>query len=837
MYRSFVTCDDPKGIVECGRIRRSKSRPERMEPKIERGESKKKANASLPRKMEKEEMVSKGRLEEYRSPSSFELLQVSRGAQKLNQVIDSWSKGNRYDGNSEDMAKNLLKGALDLQESLHMLGKLQEASQCLSGLKKEKGKSNRLRMSEVTESVDSRSIRSEENYHMGFQNPQLSADGSLRDSIEELKKMIRESLAQQNLVPGINTEESTYFRFRGRNPDSALDIPSTSSSQSSMVQTSNFSTNSPISSTTSEKKAKGLNLVAKLMGLEEFPLKPLQTASKQLESEKIFNQQRPVFDMDMPRARKPPFLVQKKGSEQRSLQEILETMQFKGLLKGNSFKEPSSHSHDPFCRQRLLNNSTPIVLIKPLRDPWSQVQKPSVPAFGEERALNKETMLKKQRAKTEIPTGIINCEEGGSNSDRLSSREVAEETLTKGLSQARVKDSRMTRTRLDEHEVQTRQKFSSQMKTSGSVTQQPEKKQVIEKKSAKVQKLGTTSGKPVEKDIIKAKTFSRYQEQAKVTTIKPCKLRNGPNVAKKRNSWTPSTASNSISTGRTQAIVRGNSEKKESPVKKEKPVSKPKAAEVNTQNLGHEGDDKRINLTTEHDSVLVGEGTKAEAQKSTEGTESSENQIGEHCNDDQSSISEIMPLTTESESETKSSEVDDQLSLHEIDGKSFTSGSTLEALLLSNPDFLSHAKELFDLNMNAPNTIQIHRTTDSTDTQERLSHDGANEIIQCRGASQMTHPLSPNLVRLMRIHISPDQLLDEVCYGIEMLKCYSELASKNNPTDNLHAMLERDIKHKEVSTGMWDLGWRNGFSMDDIAHIVNDIETRLLTTLVEEIVA
>ncbi|GLT48573.1 hypothetical protein SLA2020_221900 [Shorea laevis] len=827
MYRSFVTCDDPDGVVECGMIRRSRSRPGKMEPKIERGKEMKKSSA---RKVEKEDIVSKGSSVECHKPSSSQLLEVSRGAQKLNQVIDTWSKGTSNVGNSKDIAKDLLKGALDLQESLHMLGKLQEASQYKSRLK-EKEKSDRLRMSEAMDRVNSSSFSfREQNYQTGFQNPRLSADGSSRDSIEELKKVIRESLARQNLLPDGKTEENAYLR--GRYMESALDLPSTSSSQTSMVHTSNFSsTNSPMSSAASEKKAKGPTLVAKLMGLEEFPSKQLQTTTKLLETEKIFNQQRPAFEMDMPRARKPPFLVQKKDSERRTLQEILETIHLKGLLKSKSSKEHNPrylHSHDPFSRQRLLNDGVPIVLIKPLRDPWSQVKKPSIPVFGEERAVNKETVLKKQKANEEPPSMTIDCKQGRLNSDRMSDKVVAEETTMKRVSHDGVRDRKKTKIMSEKQEVKTKQKLLSRMKNAGALTQQPEKKDAIEMKSAKVQKLATASRKPVEKEIVKAKNLTRYQDEAKGTPTTFYSLRNS---TKNQSSQKQTTASNSISTSRTRAKVHSTNEQKKSPVKKETPISKPTAAKVIIENLGHEAYGKK--LTSENDSALV------EDQKSMkEETESSENQLGEHCNNDRSSVSGIIQGTGEFQRDSIcSEEVDDQLSPHEIESKSFTTGNTLKALLLSNPEFRNHAEELFDLNVNVPTAFQLHRTIDSTDSQVRLSLDCANEITRRRGFldSQMIHPLSPNLVRFMRMQISLDQLLDLVCYEVEILRSYSELAGKNNPTDTLREMLERDIEQKELSTGIWDLGWRNVFSMNDIEGIVNDIETWLITALVEEI--
>lgn len=688
MYRSFVTCDDPNGVVECGSIRRYK----KMEPKIEKGKAKSK---SLHR------------------PSSLQLMEVSDGAQKLNQVINSWSKGEKHEKDSKDLAKDLLKGALELQESLAMLGKLQEASKQISKLKEK-------RKSDVSR-VDSSSFR--------FQNPCFSTDG---DSTEELKKVIRESLARHNLLPKRNIQENDSFS--GRHFDSASDLPSTSSSQSSMIRTSNFSsTDSLISSATSQKKTKGPTLIAKLMGVEEFPSKMPVSA----------NQQRPVFDIDMP---KPQILPKR-----ITLQEILETTYCQGISEGNRIKEIDScshHFHDSFPQQK-----PPIVVIKPVRIPWSkcEIEKPSTPVFGEEMR--------------EVEVSL--------NSYRTSNK-IAEGETTR-------------RRRISHDEVKTTDNFSSKLKSSGPRIQQHGKKGESEKKLTKVvqKKLGPNGAKPEEKKMVKAKT--------KVTPIKT------------HDSRKQGGALESIYTSKSRAILHDtNDRKRSSMVKKEKPNSKPTPAKKITENLRSKGDDKRINLNSENE------------QK-----ESSQNQIGGFCNNGQSPT-EIIPLVAESQEDAKSSEeVDDRISPCETTAK-----STLKALLLSNPAFLNHAKELLDLNLNVLTTPEVYSTVDATDAEAELFLDCANEIVERRSKP----------FRFMRINVSVDQLLDEVCHGVGTLRSYSELAGKTNLTDSLQTTLERDIWHKEnTPSGIWDLGWRNEFSGEEMENIVYDLETQILTALVEEV--
>ncbi|XP_022754161.1 uncharacterized protein LOC111302589 [Durio zibethinus] len=868
VYRSFVTCYDPKGVVECRTIRTSKSGSGKMEQKNEGRKAQNRSNQYLLRKGQREETVSK---EELHSSSSCQLMEVSRGAHKLNQVIDSWSKGLWCDGHSKDIAKDLLKGALELQDSLHMLGKLQEASHCMARFKKkEKEKCDKVRNDQVIQRTNSSPV-GEQNYLMGIQNHRLSADGSSRDCIEELRKVIRDSLARQNLSPNVNAEEKRCFS--GRYPDSASDIPSTSSSQSATVLTNNFtSMDLSISSAAPEKNARGPSLIAKLMGLEEMPSKPLQTNSqKELENKKIFSQQRPIFEIDTPKARKS-----QKEDPERRLKDILETMHFKGFLKSNSIKEikPDSHqSSDFFSEQGLIDDCPPIVLIKPRYDPHLQPQKKFVPEFKEEGSLNTETMLKKVKAK-EPSSKISDSNNRGLNFNELRRRMEAEETPVKRLSQQEgAKDSKEKEASPVKKEVKIKERLSIKMKSSGPVTQPSLKKEATDKKP----KPAISSRKRVEKEVAKANNLSRSKDQAKVTPPKPSKPDNGSNVTKNRVPHQRSATAKSNSNCTPKTIVRGPNDRKKSPTKKEKAVSKATAAKLITEKLECKGDDivlegKRIDLTSENDTVLEGkridliskndtvlEGMRIDLASENdtvldgystetadqlpikEGSKHTDIHIREHQVNSESSVCDVTLVTTDDQSNSKSmGDIDDDPIIPiGTNTESFMRGTSLKALLLSSPSFLSHAEELFYLHVNVPTTSQKLGIGDFIDANTQLSLDCANEIVRRRSFpdSLMVHPPLLTLVGNAKSHIYLEHLLKETCDSVEALRSYSEPAGENYPTDSLYAMLERDIKCSEILSGIWDLGWKKGFSVDDKMQVVDDIGKQLLGGLIEEIYA
>jgi len=182
--------------------------------------------------------------------SETKLLEISREAHKLIQMINSWTKALNFDGSSKEITKDLMRGAFDLQESLITLKKLQDASKMMSH---EKAKERELEVGEVGIGLMGTSGRFE----------RLAMDGSLFNYIDELKKVIRGSSCSRQ--PGIcsNSDEKV------------------SSSRSLGFLMSDDLNAQP-------KKANGPNLIAKLMGLEQgFPSETDHPTRKEHKTVKI----------------------------------------------------------------------------------------------------------------------------------------------------------------------------------------------------------------------------------------------------------------------------------------------------------------------------------------------------------------------------------------------------------------------------------------------------------------------------------------------------------------------------------------------------------------------
>ncbi|KAA8534965.1 hypothetical protein F0562_029968 [Nyssa sinensis] len=857
VYRSFVTCDDPKGVVECRTFRKSKTNSHKMEGRVENHRTQRNLNASSTYKEERKEMTSKGIAD---SPSSFQLVEVSKGAQKLNRVIDSWSMGMTFDGESKDIAKDLLKGAIDLQESLIMLGKLQEASRYVAKLKKKQEKSRGGRIDEMGSERTNSNQFGDQNYCTGIQKPRLSADGCSRDCYEELRRVIRDSLARQNLLPDHSNREKAYCDRRASDAD--RDIPSTSSSQSSLVCSCRFAPpESSLSSKAPQKKPNGPNLVAKLMGLEEITSKSLQSTHKQLECDKISNQRRPIFDIDMPKARKSNCVGQKVDPERRTLKEILDNMQFKGLLKCNSvenFKPPSYHSKASHSKNRSIDNEIPIVLLKPLSYSCLEEEEPCTQMFvREEGALDTRDVLRKLRTKEELSPKTIECGERVLCSNEMCRNDKADKPPMKRFSQEEeVKDCKEV---VAETVVKTKEKMSSNKKRASVPIKNKAQKEAIDKKVDKVQKMVQNRRKPEEIENLKSKGASVSHNQVKVTSSKPRNPEKGSNIVKNRFAQPKSITSNPISKSTTPTTSHSSSDQKKNLKnttrnishksadqkknhKNEKQVKEPVAAKFAIETMACEDDNKGISIMCENESDLIRTDTVSVDQlllkEEPESTDASEIQIKDHCIDTQNSLCEVTLQTIPHESSIKSDEAANYCISHDSTERNlFNTKTNPRDFLLCSPLFLNHAEELFNINTNQSIFSQKVSVNDSRIADTRLLLDCANELMELKSlqCTRTVHTILHAPVRYSRICISLYQLVDALCDGIENLKSYGKLVGKNLPIDRVSAILQRDLSCNGVGSGAWDLGWRKGFTVDEIEQVVVGIEKLVLGCLIEEV--
>ncbi|XP_060209800.1 uncharacterized protein LOC132636796 isoform X2 [Lycium barbarum] len=757
MYRSFVTCDDPKGVIEGKTIKKSKIDPRNIEG----------------HKVEKQK-------------------------------------------DSKDVAKDLLKGAFNLQESLVMLGKLQEASEYMTKLRT---KSERV--------ADHRYNKLE------FEKPRLSVDRS-RDCYDELREVIRDSLARQNLLPPCCASEKA--RIDRRKVDVSQDFPSTSftsTSESSIEKarvvdgrklvmspefpsssSSQFASFACSPAKIQKEKPKVPNLIARLMGLEEIPSTPLH--QKQLEKDKIFKQRRPIFEIDLPKAKR----LAEADPKQRTLDGIIETMQFKGLLKCKSSDVISHQSSVSHFMKNSADDAPSIVIMKPMYAPEFQAERFSTSIGDENPSDTKDSFGKWNLNEENLPVNFTMYR-------KLHTRKVDKSSFSREKGS---NDHRVAPAGQKAIEVSIQGKLPStknRASCAGKIKQT--KKEVIEKRVERTQRAPGAK-KSVEMKNAELNDTTKSQGQSKRTTAKVRKPEKKSNAPEKVAATSNSNISKSIT-----AVASHNSTKRKKNVKTDKSVRSSSIVPM-VENMEQQDDNIHIVHTVQRDSdITITEVTSSEGLPCEEVKEIIESVASDNLKNDESSAAESAMPSIQCVNDIPLMEhISYQVNLDSTENENLKSRATTRHILLSSESFLSRAEELFDTDAWEP-TLWQTISLDNEISNSKLVLECANELLENK-RSQHALEISKNPVNESRVSISFDKLVTEICDSIDVFKNYTKVDGNSLSVDTLYALHERDIWCNGMVSTTWDLGWRNAFTLDEVEQIVTYIEKHLLNGIIDVVI-
>ncbi|XP_065847996.1 uncharacterized protein [Euphorbia lathyris] len=201
------------------------------------------------------------------SLSHLHINEIAKGAEKLNQILRACSNGLKFDRYSIEIGKELLKGAIDLEESLRMLVNLQEASDYMI----EPQNKARITLLDDDEDDNDNTVKIEENKQLG--RPIFSFDKPSRNS-RHIQEAARAELKQRLMALTYQSENANYSNSRKNlstsNSASQRFSASTSPSMQPFVAFSEQK-NHPNSTKAKPETGRIPNVIAKLMGLEGLP--------------------------------------------------------------------------------------------------------------------------------------------------------------------------------------------------------------------------------------------------------------------------------------------------------------------------------------------------------------------------------------------------------------------------------------------------------------------------------------------------------------------------------------------------------------------------------------
>ncbi|GAA0139250.1 hypothetical protein LIER_00834 [Lithospermum erythrorhizon] len=813
--RSFVTCDDPAGIVDCKTKRKSKS-AKKIGGKLENAKSEKNLVTS-----------SKDSIDKLNGSSSVQLNEVSKGAQKLSKIVDSLSKNN-LEKKSEDIAKDLLKGAVSLQESLKMLGRLQEASKFMTSFKKKEKSGDRKSLG--------RSFSERFTDHSNvveFQKPRLSADGSSKDCYDELREVIRESFARQNLLPKGSTEGREFAESK---VDSSIGTATASNSQSSMFNSHDYISSDSSSSIVQSEKPKGSNLIAKLMGLDELASKPVQSSPKLLlEKSSNSTNKRPILDLDLPIARKPSFIVCKPKPDQRTLGEIVEIMQSKGLMRDKSLDEPMQKLYS-YEVAEFSDDSPPIVLIKPLHSSSLDKEFPyeNNCTCGRASSDTKE-LLKLWRMREIVSSKNIDPLEALYNStmqrksiaDKHAVTRMSREKATKSFGEASTKSK-------DKERVMQDHRPPFRPKPSNHVTSHLQKGEVIEKRVVKIHREAPKMKKSEEinqseKSNSGRATVLRANDQGSINSNV---MNNSSREYIASNNQVPNQKS-TISKTRTTKTVPCYAKQRKS-TKSDKLTDKKIPLAV--ENIGNDTIDIEINPKLENEGERMERRIIPEHMSSKEGRDAPDisSRDGSKASSESTEIiiqQHLYPMCAQSDNS--------EVGYITSENASHKSQTTVTSVLLSSTTFLDQAEDLFDTTLDQSVMFEATGLDDDGLLDAKLILACASELLECKCQQWeiFVYPLLQHPKKRPKLSVPFEHLVARICIEIEKFKDNDRLKGDDLLIDYLYAKLKKDIGCNGGVAGAWDLGWINAFSWNEVEQVVVDIEEHLLGVIVEDLLS
>ncbi|XP_060199659.1 uncharacterized protein LOC132628011 [Lycium barbarum] len=211
---------------------------------------------------------------QFPSVSHVHINEVSKGIQKLNQILRACSNGINFDRNSIQVGQELLKGAMDLEESLRMLVNLQEASDRMI---KPQSK-NRITLLDEEEEDDSINVKIVDQKQL--ERPRFSFDKPSKNSSYITKETTKNDI-KQRLMALTYPDEAPKLHEK-QPPLNTKKLVSHKRSASCAPDFKNLDQKNQSSGTKSGGSEKGRisNVIAKLMGLDELPQKEDNNAAR-----------------------------------------------------------------------------------------------------------------------------------------------------------------------------------------------------------------------------------------------------------------------------------------------------------------------------------------------------------------------------------------------------------------------------------------------------------------------------------------------------------------------------------------------------------------------------
>ncbi|TYI27946.1 hypothetical protein ES332_A05G210700v1 [Gossypium tomentosum] len=796
--------------------------------------------------------------------SHLHIEEISRGVQKLNQILKACSNGLNFDRYSIEIGRELLKGARDSEESLGMLVKLQEDSEYMIRPRRK----SRITLLEEDEDDDENTVKIVDQMQLGrprfsnYNDIQEVARTDLRLRLAALtySSDVSDSKHKNDVLASSNSH--SHKRLVSYVPDTKSNTAFSEQSRSSSVH---FKQGKSIIS----------NVITTLMGLDEHPRNIDSKVTKKVTgNQKVVGVVTKTPAKDTKKAEQgtkdsaalahhlPPVKEKATTASKTPLTQDKVTAQAgKTLTTRNGSTRVAAH--DKLPPQKNFKDNKPVTSLrkalievdkqqgdiahlnlnsgnkKEIQEKESRTEYECIPQ-RESRHANKlllgnqlklqsnhgfqeVQMLQKSELRGKKQQSELKEEQSATNLQKKQPQMKQAETSRKGPSK-HIDVTKLNGFPDGRHHQNLARTGSSKIK--GSLDRnsgQHYTQGVIESESLKDQNLFAVDEKPVQgQTTMKARTINVYKHGSSISQ---------DTEKARQEKLAISSEADQMKTSRFEEvepqIIRSNksvASKQISSVEAQKNSILCSPLEDGCQSLNElqalawreSCQNRSVPLVTKEQQDQEPDFGKDEELKF-------KNNISEPLHETREESRE-MPCTPQSQHQrTCDSEMPEPLTESE---------NHPEEIRTKSVQFMNTAEALFKLNI-------LHTNSHNHQDQEsKLVLDCGYEVMKSKGIRQelSVHPflkvtIIPNKKKTL------DELVKQMCEDIDKLKLYRRGRRENSPfEDYLPKMLEADVNNKEPHLNcMWDMGWNSMmFAFLEKDYVVRDAEKYVLNGLLDE---
>ncbi|XP_042035196.1 uncharacterized protein LOC121781535 [Salvia splendens] len=800
--------------------------------------------------------------------------EISKGVHKLNQILSACSNGLNLDRNSIEIGRELLKGAIDLEESLRMLVSLQDASEYTNSSQR-KGRI-KLLGEDGDEDEDEDDDNGKRVVQWELDRPRFSFDRASGKS-----RVVQGGTRQQPLaLPYRQTSEQSIITHSQLLPHTR--------SNSYVEDYSVVSLSKP-----TPEKGRISNVIAKLMGLEEAPLKegsvggknvsnesakqkksmtretrnngsdlstnkllPRRDPKQQIKPEKSHetkdgaskmvnserSQLRKDFKMQAVSIEPANIMIKKQqsqtnhvdgvtsfkdntrkpthGEDKRALKSTMlkaegkTSNRIEQVVSANSVEKRNANNYVPKNQEQVTKRPDRAEDKNSVEYKPQQLQKHNLVAkIHEGQQVEHINASKSKRSAATNQQKKLPCEKS-TPGDGRSTKVPVRDSVHRRHQDADLTIDNSQNTAINQENPQTQRQSQDLSKTESG----------IEEGSSRL----LAEEKPAEASATQKRTVSRKVQRREI----PEKIEV---LATRRNSIGTAKRPDNILRGLKQQIQNKSraSQKTEEPsdrkVKQEEKV-------INASKIVAEPVKLDVKIETGDDQAIVLNSTAA--NESQIDKRQNKLKLNNSVVDDLEEEEQPRTLKVEEE-QTKSTERD--LLQHEQSNRQeqlTEQEKHLKETVIKSQMFLSTAEALFKLNI--PLSF-LHAADHENEVSGKklVLLDSANEVIRrkARRHESMYNPYMKTGMSNVKIR-SLDDLVRQLCKNLELLKCYGMSGSDEcDVAAGLHRMLSKDIYNEDPDVNcMWDFEWSRMMSIfPEMETVVKDVERQMLNGLLDEI--